>query len=107
MSSIRRLLCDIISLRDRENAESERRNMPGQFNTKVALVTGAASGVGRATALAFTREGTSVVVSDVATQGGEETVRLIKEAGGEATFVKCDVSHSEEVKALVTKAVDT
>ncbi len=81
--------------------------MPGQFNTKVAVVTGAASGIGRATALAFAREGANVVVSDVAAQGGEETVRLIKEAGGEATFVKCDVSQSEEVKALVTKAVDT
>jgi len=81
--------------------------MPGQFNTKVALVTGAASGIGRATALAFAREGTNVVVSDIAAQGGEETVRLIKEAGGEATFLKCDVSQSEEVKALVTKAVDT
>jgi len=81
--------------------------MPGQFNTKVAVVTGAASGIGRATALAFAREGANVVVSDVATQGGEETVRLIKEAGGEATFVKCDVSQAEEVKALVTRAVDT
>jgi len=81
--------------------------MPGQFNTKVALVTGAASGIGRATALAFAREGTNVVVSDIAVQGGEKTVRLIKEAGGEATFLKCDVSQSEEVKALVTKAVDT
>ncbi len=81
--------------------------MPGPFNPKVALVTGAASGIGRATALAFAREGTNVIVSDVAAQGGEETVRLIKEAGGEATFVKCDVSQSEEVKALVTKAVGT
>jgi NAD(P)-dependent dehydrogenase (short-subunit alcohol dehydrogenase family) len=81
--------------------------MPGQFNTKVAVVTGAASGIGRATALAFAREGATVVVSDVASQGGEETVRLIKEAGGEATFVTCDVSQAEEVKALVIKAVDT
>jgi len=81
--------------------------MPGQFNTKVAVVTGAASGIGRATALAFAREGATVVVSDVAAQGGEETVRLIKQAGGEATFVTCDVSQAEEVKALVTKAVDT
>ncbi len=81
--------------------------MPGQFNTKVAVVTGAASGIGRATALAFAREGANVVVSDVAAQGGEETVRLIKEAGGEATFVRCDVSQAEEVKALVAKAVDT
>jgi NAD(P)-dependent dehydrogenase (short-subunit alcohol dehydrogenase family) len=81
--------------------------MPGQLNTKVAIVTGAASGIGRATALAFAREGTNVVVSDVAAQGGEETVRLIKEVGGEATFVKCDVSQPEEVKTLVTKAVDT
>ena len=48
-----------------------------------------------------------MVVSDVAVQGGGQTVRLIKEAVGEATFVKCDVSQAEEVKALVTKVVDT
>ncbi len=79
--------------------------MPGLLNTKVALVTGAASGIGRAIALVFARERSNVVVSDVATQGGEETVHFIKEARGEATFVKSDVSQSKEAKTLVKKAV--
>lgn len=81
--------------------------MPGQFNTKVALVTGAASGIGRATALTFAKEGAGVVVSDVAAGGAEETVRLIKAAGGEAIFIRCDVSQAEEVKTMVTQAVAT
>ena len=72
---------------------------------KVAIVTGASSGIGRATALAFAREGMQVVVSDVAVSGGEETVRLIRENGGEAIFVPCDVSKSEDVQALVRQAV--
>lgn len=74
---------------------------------KVALVTGAASGIGRATALAFAREGAKVVVADVLVDDGEQTVRLIKEAGGEAIFVKCDVSKQAEVEALIKKAVET
>lgn len=81
--------------------------MPGQFNTKVALVTGAASGIGRATALAFAKEGASVVVADVAAGGAQETVRLLKAAGGEATVVRCDVSRAEEVKAMIIQAIAT
>ncbi len=81
--------------------------MSRPFDGKVALVTGAASGIGRASALAFAREGARVVVADVAVDGGEETVRLIADAGGEATFVKADVSKANEVEALVQKAVQT
>lgn len=76
------------------------------LQNKVAIVTGGSSGIGRATALAFAREGVKVVVSDVARDGGEETVRLVKEQGGEAIFVPCDVSQSSDVEALVNKTVE-
>lgn len=74
---------------------------------KIALVTGGGSGIGRATALVFAREGAKVVVADIVVPGGEETVQLIKQAGGEALFVKADVAQAAEVEALVRKAVDT
>lgn len=81
--------------------------MAGQLEGKVALVTGGSSGIGRATALAFARAGAKVVVSDVAVQGGEETARLIREAGGDAVFIRTDVSQPDEVEALIRQAVET
>jgi NAD(P)-dependent dehydrogenase (short-subunit alcohol dehydrogenase family) len=81
--------------------------MAGRVDGKVALVTGGGSGIGRATALAFAREGAKVIVSDVAAEGGEETVRHIKSNGGEAMFVKADVANPVDVAAMVRKAVDT
>ena len=73
---------------------------------KVALVTGAAAGIGRAGALAFAREGARVVVSDVGVEGGQETVVMVRAAGGDATFVRADVSVGEDAAALVRSAVE-
>jgi NAD(P)-dependent dehydrogenase (short-subunit alcohol dehydrogenase family) len=81
--------------------------MAGRVMGKVAVVTGGGSGIGRATSVAFAREGAKVVVADVAVTGGEETVQMIKAAGGEALFVKTDVAKDSEVAALVKKTVDT
>ncbi len=75
--------------------------MSTKFSGKVALVTGAAGGIGRATALAFAAEGIAVVVSDVDAAGGEGTVELIRKAGGEAGFIRCNVAVEEEVQALM------
>ncbi|WP_394558211.1 SDR family oxidoreductase [Aquipseudomonas alcaligenes] len=77
------------------------------FSGKVALVTGGAAGIGRATAQAFAAEGLQVVVSDVDVNGGEGTVQLILDAGGEATFVRCDVTRDAEVQALMAQVVST
>ena len=75
------------------------------FDGKVALVTGASGGIGRATALAFAASGAAVVVSDVNNAGGQETVDLILQAGGRAVFQHCDVAQGDEVRALVARAV--
>jgi NAD(P)-dependent dehydrogenase (short-subunit alcohol dehydrogenase family) len=79
----------------------------GSHAGKVAFVTGAANGIGRAAALAFAREGVSVVVADLLEQGNQETVRMIEEAGGRALAVKCDVSWDNDVKAALEKTVET
>lgn len=81
--------------------------MPGQLDGKVALVTGGASGIGRATALAFAHAGARVVVSARSVDGGQETVAGIRALGGEGTFVRADVSIATDVAALVQTAVDT
>jgi NAD(P)-dependent dehydrogenase (short-subunit alcohol dehydrogenase family) len=74
---------------------------------EIALVTGGSTGIGKASSLAFAREGATVVVSDINVDGGEETARLIRESGGEAIFIKADVLLAAEVEALVNKAVAT
>ncbi len=77
------------------------------FRGKVAFVTGAANGIGRATALTFAGEGASVVVADVSEQGNQDTARMIEEAGGRALAVGCDVSRAEDVKAALDQTVGT
>lgn len=79
--------------------------MAGMFEGKVALVTGASSGIGRAAAIAFAREGAKVVVSDIDAAGGADTVRMIADAGGEAFFVRADVSQADRVENLVNESV--
>ena len=74
---------------------------------KVALVTGAGSGIGRSAALAFANASAAVAVADIDVGGGQETVALIGQAGGEATFFKVDVSHAAEVAGLVADTVAT
>ena len=76
----------------------------GKFDDKVALVTGAASGIGRASAQAFAREGASVIVADIQFDADRETVRLIEEAGGEAKFIEADISKATQAEALIAGA---
>ncbi|MBP6119360.1 MAG: SDR family oxidoreductase [Giesbergeria sp.] len=73
---------------------------------KVALITGGSSGIGRAVALAWAREGAKVVVSDVDRGGGGETVEQVRAAGGEAIFIAADVGKPEDCEALVRGAVE-
>jgi NAD(P)-dependent dehydrogenase (short-subunit alcohol dehydrogenase family) len=81
--------------------------MTESFAGKTVLVTGGAGGIGRATALAFGRAGANVVVSDITVAGGEETVRMIVQAGGAAIFVKTDVTRAADVQALVAQTIAT
>lgn len=81
--------------------------MSGWLEGKVTLVTGGGSGIGRASALTFARVGAKVIVADMVIEGGEETVHMIRVTGGEATFVKVDVSKAIEVEALIKKALGT
>lgn len=77
-----------------------------QMEGKVALVTGAASGIGRASALALARAGAAVCVSDINGDGAEETAQSITEAGGKAIAIACDVTNAEDVQAMVAETVD-
>jgi NAD(P)-dependent dehydrogenase (short-subunit alcohol dehydrogenase family) len=76
------------------------------FAGKVAFVTGAANGIGRAAALAFASAGASVVVADVSVDGNQETARLVERLGGLARAVRCDVTRGEDVKAALDQTVE-
>jgi NAD(P)-dependent dehydrogenase (short-subunit alcohol dehydrogenase family) len=78
----------------------------GQFAGKVAFVTGAANGIGRAAALAFAREGASVVVADVSERNNQETARMIEELGGRALAVTCDVARNEDIRGALRATIE-
>jgi NAD(P)-dependent dehydrogenase (short-subunit alcohol dehydrogenase family) len=73
---------------------------------KVAFLTGAASGIGRATALAFARQGVDVVVADIDQQGSQDTARMIEDLGGQALAVRCDVTRSEDIQPALKQTVE-
>lgn len=73
---------------------------------KVAIITGASSGIGRASGVLFAKEGAKVIIVDIAQKGGLETVKMIRKNGGEATFVKTDVSRASDVKRMVKTTME-
>ncbi len=79
----------------------------GRLDGKVTLITGTGTGMGRVAAILFAKEGAKVVGVDCVSESGEETLRMIKEAGGESIFVKADISKVEDVKRMIRAAVDT
>ena len=81
--------------------------MTNNLKGKVALVTGGTTGIGKETAIALAKAGAKVVVSGRGEDKGKETVDSIKQAGGEATFIKADISQPTEVEALIAKTVET
>jgi NAD(P)-dependent dehydrogenase (short-subunit alcohol dehydrogenase family) len=80
--------------------------MSGRVAGKAALVTGAGSGIGRASAVTLAREGARVIVTDIDSRAGQETATIIDHAGGEAWFIRADVADSEDVQKLIAAAID-
>ncbi len=79
----------------------------GKLEGKVAIITGAASGIGKASAVLFAKEGAKVVVADIQDELGKETVKKINDTGGKAVYVHTDVSKADDVKNMIKTAVDT
>src|SRR5919198_3028783 len=84
---------------------SNSNNISANHMQKVAIVTGSSSGIGRTTAIALAKEGIKVVIAARRDKEGEETLRLVKESGGDGMFVKTDVSNEDSVIALVEETV--
>jgi NAD(P)-dependent dehydrogenase (short-subunit alcohol dehydrogenase family) len=82
-------------------------NENGSYEGKVAFVTGAGSGIGRATALTFASEGAGVVVADASEQGNRETAHMIEEFGGRALAVRCDVTRTGDVRSVLDRTIET
>lgn len=78
----------------------------GRLDSKVAIITGAGEGMGRVGAILFAEEGAKAVIACRTAETGEETIIIIKKAGGDAIFVKTDVSKAEDVKNMIKAAVD-
>ena len=76
-----------------------------RYTGKVAFVTGAGSGIGRTTALAFAREGASVTVADISDKANQDTARMIEELGGRALAVRCDVTRGEDIQAALDQTI--
>jgi NAD(P)-dependent dehydrogenase (short-subunit alcohol dehydrogenase family) len=81
--------------------------MAGQLDGKVALVTGGGSGIGRATSLLLAKEGAKVMIADYVPEGAEKTVKMIKDAGGDASCLAADVSITRQVEVMVNKTIET
>jgi NAD(P)-dependent dehydrogenase (short-subunit alcohol dehydrogenase family) len=81
--------------------------MAGSLQDKVAIITGVASGIGKAAASVFAREGATIVAVDVTADEGEAVVKSIRDGGGKASFVRCDISKAGDVESMVAAAVKT
>ena len=76
-----------------------------RLKEKVAIVTGAASGIGRATAVRFAQEGAKTVLADISTEGGQETLALVEKQGGTGKFIRADLSHKDDVQRVIGESV--
>src|SRR6266851_10029247 len=82
-------------------------HMAGILDGKVALITGAGSGIGQATSRIFAREGAKLVLADVVEEGGNRTLKMVQDLGAQACFVKCDVAKWSDVESAIALAVQT